>query len=213
MTEPSWGTPRDLIPVAGEVVIGDVVEFDEARGLGSVEFGVGRLLPFHCTAITDGSRRIAPGTVVAFEVVPGRLGRLEARSIRPLPGVMPGATLGQVVHEAWEEEFGEVEEVPAGTGDRGPHSVGEPGVVEGGWPVGPGDATPPSGTPRVEPSPVPAAGSSESGETADAGEPSPSEPAPSEPGAPEALPGLGSDPFDGFEPTAWSESSSSSSSS
>ncbi len=97
MTDGSWGLPRDLIPVAGEVVIGDVVEFDEARGLGSVEFGVGRLLPFHCTAITDGSRRITPGTVVAFEVVAGRLGRLEARSIRPLPGVMPGATLGQVV--------------------------------------------------------------------------------------------------------------------
>ena len=34
------------------------------------------------------------GTVVAFEVAAGRLGRLEARSVRPLPGVVPpGSTL------------------------------------------------------------------------------------------------------------------------
>jgi cold shock CspA family protein len=206
VTDASWGMPRDLIPDVREVVIGDVVEFDEARGLGSVEFGDGRLLPFHCTAITDGSRRITPGTVVAFEVVAGRLGRLEARSIRPLPGVMPGATLGQVVREAWEEELAEFDDAPVGAGADAPHSMGEPGVAEGGgWPVGPADATPPSGTPRVEPSPerVP-----ESSESAEAGTPSPSPP---EPGAPEALPGLAPDPFEGFESTAWSESSSSSS--
>ena len=108
MTDRVVGNAERSHPGAGEVVIGDVVEFDEARGLGAVEYGDGRRLPFHCTAITDGSRRITLGTVVAFEVVAGRLGRLEARSIRPLPGVMPGATLGQVVREAWEGGAGGV---------------------------------------------------------------------------------------------------------
>ena len=205
MTDVSWGMPRDLVPVAGEVLIGDVVEFDEARGLGSVEFGAGRLLPFHCTAITDGSRRIAPGTVVAFQVVAGRLGRLEARSIRPLPGVMPGATLAQVVPEVWEdEEAAGFDDGPVGAvAGHGAHWSGEPGPSEGGrWPVGPADATPPSGTPRVEPS-APS-------------EPSvasewPAAPVPSDPGVPQSLPGLASDPFEGVDSADWSESSSSSS--
>jgi cold shock CspA family protein len=71
-----------------------VAEFDEPRGLGVVEYGSGHRLRFHCTAITDGSRRIDVGAVVAFEVSAGRLGQLEASSVRPLPGVIrPGATL------------------------------------------------------------------------------------------------------------------------
>jgi cold shock CspA family protein len=62
--------------------IGVVTEFDEERGLGIVEAD-GVAYPFHCTAIADGSRRISPGTPVAFETAPGHLGRFEARSLTP----------------------------------------------------------------------------------------------------------------------------------
>jgi cold shock CspA family protein len=46
----------------------------------------GDLYPFHCTAVADGSRTIATGTVVSFRVVPGRLGRWEATELRPVTG-------------------------------------------------------------------------------------------------------------------------------
>lgn len=86
---------NEFVPVGHSLFVGDVVEFDEERGLGTVEYGRGSQLPFHCTAITDGSRTIAAGAVVAFAVAAGRLGRLEARLVRPLPGVVPpGSTLG-----------------------------------------------------------------------------------------------------------------------
>ena len=62
---------------------GRVVEFDEHVGTGAVEAEDGRRLFFHCVAIADGSRRIDVGAVVAYEVVPGHLGRYEARDIRP----------------------------------------------------------------------------------------------------------------------------------
>lgn len=89
-----WTGLHDLPPVGGSPLIGEVAEFDDDRGLGVVEHRPGRRLPFHCTAITDGSRHIAAGTVVAFVVAAGRLGRLEARSVHPLPGVVrPGSTL------------------------------------------------------------------------------------------------------------------------
>ncbi|HEY5096791.1 MAG TPA: hypothetical protein VII46_02045, partial [Acidimicrobiales bacterium] len=89
-----WSGPSGLVPAGRKPLIGDVAEFDEPRGLGVIEYGTGDRIPFHCTAITDGSRRIDVGTVVAFEVAAGRLGRLEARSVRPLPGVVPpGSTL------------------------------------------------------------------------------------------------------------------------
>jgi cold shock CspA family protein len=61
---------------------GRVVEFDEQVGLGAVEGEDGTRLDFHCVAIADGSRRIDVGTAVTFDVVPGRLGRYEAGSIR-----------------------------------------------------------------------------------------------------------------------------------
>lgn len=61
---------------------GTVTEFDEGRGLGTVESG-GRTYPFHCTQIADGTRTIAVGTDVSFEVGPGGLGRWEARSLTP----------------------------------------------------------------------------------------------------------------------------------
>jgi cold shock CspA family protein len=82
---------------------GVVETFDADRGLGTVSVGSGStsggstgsgstgsgstgtvsVLPFHCTAIADGTRRIAVGTAVAFVVAPGTLGRLEARGIVP----------------------------------------------------------------------------------------------------------------------------------
>jgi len=61
---------------------GRVVEFDEARGIGTVEGGSGRLF-FHCTAIADGSRTIARGAEVSYEVRAGHQGRWEAFGIRP----------------------------------------------------------------------------------------------------------------------------------
>ncbi len=87
----------ELVPVGGGPLVGDVAAFDEARGLGVIEYGPGRTLPFHCTAITDGTRRIPVGAVVAFSVTAGRLGLLEARTVRPLPGVVrPGSSLTDV---------------------------------------------------------------------------------------------------------------------
>ena len=50
-------------------------------GWGVVRSENGSEQPFHCTAIADGTRRIEPGTAVAFELQPGRQGRWEATSI------------------------------------------------------------------------------------------------------------------------------------
>ena len=60
---------------------GTVEDFDEARGYGTVRADDGRQLFFHCTQITDGSRTIAAGTAVEFEVAPGHNGRWEATDI------------------------------------------------------------------------------------------------------------------------------------
>ncbi|HEY1734653.1 MAG TPA: hypothetical protein VGG23_09410 [Acidimicrobiales bacterium] len=65
-------------------VVGIVAEFDVDRGLGTVDVDGATALPFHCTAIADGSRRIDAGTRVTFVVVPGHLGRLEARGLVPV---------------------------------------------------------------------------------------------------------------------------------
>lgn len=67
---------------------GTVVAFDEHRGLGEVEAVVpeeiaGRRYPFHCTQIADGLRTVPVGARVAFEVVPGALGRWEAAALTP----------------------------------------------------------------------------------------------------------------------------------
>jgi cold shock CspA family protein len=64
---------------------GVVVEFDEARGLGTVESG-GRTYPFHCTQIADGTRTIEVGAQVTFEVRPGGMGRWEATGLASPPG-------------------------------------------------------------------------------------------------------------------------------
>ena len=49
-----------------------------------VTAGDGTAYPFHCTEIADGTRTIAVGTRVEFELL-ARLGRWEAGSIRPAP--------------------------------------------------------------------------------------------------------------------------------
>jgi cold shock CspA family protein len=60
---------------------GAVVDFDDPRGLGTIRDDDGDELPFHCTAIADGTRTIDVGRRVRFDVVPGRLGRWEAAAI------------------------------------------------------------------------------------------------------------------------------------
>jgi cold shock CspA family protein len=60
---------------------GVISSFDEPRGLGTVQSSTGEELPFHCTAVTDGTRTISVGERVRFQVEPGRLGRWEATRI------------------------------------------------------------------------------------------------------------------------------------
>jgi cold shock CspA family protein len=62
---------------------GTVTEFDDPKGWGTVTSDDGVEHPFHCSAIADGTRTIAVGTAVTFEVVPGGLGRWEASGIAP----------------------------------------------------------------------------------------------------------------------------------
>jgi cold shock CspA family protein len=73
----------DLPPARRAPLLGYVASFDEPRGIGVVESG-SRRFAFHCTAIADGSRRIAEGALVAFTVDAGHLGRLQASSVLPL---------------------------------------------------------------------------------------------------------------------------------
>jgi cold shock CspA family protein len=62
---------------------GVVAEFDEPRGIGRVQGDDGTEWFFHCTQIADGSRTIAVGAPVSFEVRPGHSGRWEAAAITP----------------------------------------------------------------------------------------------------------------------------------
>ncbi|HWD24541.1 MAG TPA: hypothetical protein VG368_03690 [Acidimicrobiales bacterium] len=64
---------------------GRVATFELDAGIGTLADDDGSIHPFHCTAIFDGSRRIAEGTRVRFILEPGQLGRLEARDIVPTP--------------------------------------------------------------------------------------------------------------------------------
>jgi cold shock CspA family protein len=64
-------------------VHGKITAFDEQRGIGEVTADDGTVFGFHCTVIADGTRTIAVGTGVEFEVVAGLLGRFEARAITP----------------------------------------------------------------------------------------------------------------------------------
>ncbi len=61
---------------------GVVTAFDDAVGLGTITADDGREYPFHCTQIADGTRTIAVGTPVSFDVIP-KLGRWEAGGITP----------------------------------------------------------------------------------------------------------------------------------
>jgi cold shock CspA family protein len=60
---------------------GKVSAFDEGRGRGVVTADDGTTFEFHATRIADGTRRIAVGTAVEFDVVPALLGRWEASGI------------------------------------------------------------------------------------------------------------------------------------
>ncbi len=60
---------------------GRVTDFDEHRGLGTLEATDGTRYPFHCTAVADASRVIEVGADVEFEVLAGHLGRWEAAAI------------------------------------------------------------------------------------------------------------------------------------
>jgi cold shock CspA family protein len=61
--------------------VGTVAAFDEHKGLGTVRSDDGRELPFHCTSIADGSRRVDVGARVRFSVVGGHRGRWEAADV------------------------------------------------------------------------------------------------------------------------------------
>jgi cold shock CspA family protein len=69
--------------VTARVRSGTVATFDTEVGLGTVEAEDGERWLFHCTQITDGTRTIAVGTRVTFEVVAGRRGTWEAAAVRP----------------------------------------------------------------------------------------------------------------------------------
>jgi len=60
---------------------GTVTRFDAERGLGEIEGADGSMYPFHSTVIADGTRTIAVGAAVEFEVIPGHLGRWEAAAV------------------------------------------------------------------------------------------------------------------------------------
>ena len=60
---------------------GTVARFDIERGLGEITGADGATYPFHSTVIADGSRTIAVGTAVEFEVTAGHLGRWEASEV------------------------------------------------------------------------------------------------------------------------------------
>ena len=63
-----------------EDLVGRVVAFDEAVGLGEVERDDGTRYPFHCIEIADGTRTIAVGTAVTYTLL-CKLGRYEAARI------------------------------------------------------------------------------------------------------------------------------------
>lgn len=60
---------------------GEVIEFDDAKGFGTVRADDRTEYFFHCTAIADGSRTIDDGVTVTFDVVAGRRGEWEATRV------------------------------------------------------------------------------------------------------------------------------------
>jgi CspA family cold shock protein len=61
---------------------GRVIDFDEHIGLGHVAAAEGTEYMFHCVEIADGSRTIAIGTEVQFDLL-RKFGRDEAAQLRP----------------------------------------------------------------------------------------------------------------------------------
>jgi CspA family cold shock protein len=61
---------------------GTVIAFDRQVGLGEVQVADGAVYPFHCIEIADGTRDIAVGVSVQFDLI-GKLGRYEAASVQP----------------------------------------------------------------------------------------------------------------------------------
>ncbi len=59
---------------------GTVTTFDRAVGLGEITRDDGRIVPFHCIVIADGSRDIPVGVDVVFDLM-CKLGRYEATDI------------------------------------------------------------------------------------------------------------------------------------
>ena len=59
-----------------------VASFDREVGLGELLAPDGTRYPFHCIEIADGTRDIAIGVDVEFELI-AKLGRFEAARIRP----------------------------------------------------------------------------------------------------------------------------------
>ncbi|CAB4618026.1 unannotated protein [freshwater metagenome] len=47
---------------------GTVTQFDRRVGLGEITDREGRVWPFHCAMLTDGSRNVEVGTAVQFTV-------------------------------------------------------------------------------------------------------------------------------------------------
>lgn len=73
--------PLGLAAAFGSLT-GRVSAFDDHVGAGTVtDDDALETWPFHCTRIADGSRTIAVGTWVAFDVQPGPTG-LEAVAVR-----------------------------------------------------------------------------------------------------------------------------------
>lgn len=62
---------------------GTVTEFDSRRGLGEITDESGRVWPFHCAEIADGSRSIDVGQRVSFTPT-FHVVRDEAFAIRPV---------------------------------------------------------------------------------------------------------------------------------
>ena len=60
---------------------GAVTAFDSPRGLGTIRADDGSEYPFHCTALVDGTREVAEGSAVSFDIRPAGMGRYEATRI------------------------------------------------------------------------------------------------------------------------------------
>lgn len=87
---PAAATPLVGLPlgVLGDWRAGTVVTFAEGTGLGQIEQhgGVedGRRWPFHCVALTDGSRHVDLHAAVRFQLAAAPAGGLEARRVLPV---------------------------------------------------------------------------------------------------------------------------------